>query len=84
VSGQGCRVTDSICRFVQTSQPCYSLREEGTPTVRKGTAIDLHFESKLDHQPVKRLTVMGEQRDRSVLMSDTVIIISYHELSRVD
>jgi DNA uptake protein ComE-like DNA-binding protein len=41
--------------------------------------------SKLDdHRPVGRLIAMGKQRNRSVLVADTLIIISYHELSRVD
>jgi hypothetical protein len=40
--------------------------------------------SKLDHRPVGRLIAMGKQRNRSVLVSDTVIIISYHEISTLD
>jgi hypothetical protein len=41
--------------------------------------------SKLDdYRSVKRLIALGEKRGRLAHTSDTVIIISYHELARVD
>lgn len=43
-----------------------------------------YLENNLGERSLDRFNSMDEQRNRSVLIANTLIIISYHGLSRVD
>ena len=71
------------------SNPCFNWIEHRSsePEV-EGSSLFGHtisyLENKLGDRSLDRFNSIDEQRNCSVLIANTLIIISYHELSRVD